>query len=139
MYHRAVAADLKSHLAAPGVVDDLVRNGEDAGAHVAADAADRGHRNYLRDARLCQRMHVGAIVHQVRGDGVAVAVAGHEDHVAAADTAEGQRAGRFAVGRAHHFAVRYVEVGQLRQAAPAYDAEHKKFPENSIGKDAWAW
>ena len=74
----------ESGRAAPGVVDDLVRQHQRAGPDVVADAADRGHRDDAsrRPPRL-QRPEVGAVVHLVRRDGVAVAVAGEEDHVAA--------------------------------------------------------
>jgi hypothetical protein len=125
MDHGAVAARLESHLAAPGVVDDLVRHHQRARTQVVADAAHRGHRNHLCHARCLQGMDVGAVVHQVRRDGVAVAVARDKHHVLAADAAEGERARGFAIRRARHLAMRHVEVSQLRQAAATYDAEHK--------------
>ena len=52
------------------------------------------------DARVLQRPDVGAVVHLVRRDRMAVAVPREEHHFAAADAAEGERARGLAVRRA---------------------------------------
>jgi hypothetical protein len=105
----------------PGVVDDLVRHYQHAGRDVGADAADRGNRYHAVGARILERPDVGAVVHLVRRDGVAVAVPREEHHFAPSDAAEGKRARRLAIRRAHDAALRHFHVAELRQAAAPDD------------------
>ena len=60
----------------------------------------------------------------MRGNGVPVAVAGQEHDFTAAESAESQRAGGLAVGRAHHLTPRDLKIGELGKAGAADDAEH---------------
>jgi hypothetical protein len=62
-----------------------------------ADAADRGAGQDRGDAERGERPDVGAVVDQVRGDGVVDAVAGEEGDGAAAELSDGDEGG--AVGR----------------------------------------
>src|SRR5262245_26045421 len=124
MRDRYIPAFEEGGPAAPGVVDDLVRHDERPRAEVGADAADRGHRDDLGGAFLPQCPQVRAIVHLVWRDGVAVAMAGQENDVAAAEPAECQCARRLAVGRARGLAEGSLEARELRQPAPADDCEH---------------
>jgi hypothetical protein len=125
MYHRAIATRLEGHFAAPGVVDDLVRNDQLAGTEVSPDTTDRGHRYDTRDTDTFQGMHVGAVIHQMRWNRVAVAMAGKEDHILTTNATKTERTGRLAIRRAHHLAMRDIEICELRQAAAADDAKHE--------------
>ena len=117
----------KGVFATVGVIDDLTRNDDGSGLHVGADAADRGHRYHPRDILRMQRPDIGAVIHRVRRNGMAIAVACDEHHLATVQLAESQCAGRLPVGRARHFATRDFETCQLREASAPEYAEHDQF------------
>ena len=59
----------------PGVVDQLVRAGQDARAEVVANAADGVQREHAGGAQLLQRGQVGAVIDLVRRDRMPFAMA----------------------------------------------------------------
>ena len=88
------------------------------------NAADGGHRHHAIDAMVLQRPQVGAVVHLVRRNGVAVAVTCQKDHFLPADAAKGECARRFAVRRARHLAVGDFKIGELGQPGAADNSQH---------------
>src|SRR5207302_4286544 len=113
---------------APGIVDDLMRHKHRARLQVLADGAYRCYRDDIACPRVLQRPQVGAVVDLVRRDAVGLAVARQEYDVAIGDAAEGERAGRLAVGRARSLAASDLEVSELREAAAADDGQHRIQP-----------
>ena len=85
------------------------------------DAANSGHRHHAVDAMILERPQVGTIVHLMRRDGMAIAMACQKDHFLIADVAEGQCARGFAVRRACHFAMGDFQIGELGQPSAADD------------------
>jgi len=131
MHHLMLAALVKGSGASPGVIEDLVRHDQRAGRQIGADATDRGHRDDARrPGAVAERPEVGAVVHPMRRDGVAVAVTRQKDDLAAADAAEDQRAGGLTERRARHLAPADLEMGQIGEAAAADDGKHVKFQKN---------
>src|SRR5437764_1188704 len=114
--------------AAPGIVDDLMRQQQRARLQVPANGAYRRHRDDLARAGVFERPQVGAVVDLMRRDAVAVAVARQEYHVAIGDAAERERAGRLAVRRARSLAASDLEVAELGEAAAADDGQHQIQP-----------
>ena len=74
-------------LAAPGVVDELIRNDQPARRRRRRDAADRIDAEHVVHAQLAQRPDVGPVVDPVRRDGRRIrrAVARKKDHLVAVD------------------------------------------------------
>ena len=60
----------------------------------------------------------------MRSNGVAITVPSQKHHFMAADMAESQRAGRFAIGRAHHLPVRNLQIGQGGQPGTTNNCNH---------------
>jgi len=106
-------------LAAPGVVDQLVRAGQHARAVGRGDAAHGVQCQHPARTDLLQRVQVGAIVDPVRRQRVALAVAGQEGDPGAAEATEPQRARRCAVGRVEMPGLDVLECGQAIHAGAA--------------------
>ena len=124
MLHAAILQRIKGCRTAVGVIDDLIRRRQHAGLHVRADAANRCHAQNLVDALRVQGPDVGTIIHLVRRYRVSIAMARQENQFPSGDLADGQRARRLAVGRAHREAMLDREVRQLRQSAAADNCKH---------------
>jgi hypothetical protein len=122
MRHRLAVVFGEAGFAAMRVVDDLVRHADVARLQVGMDAADRGDRDDMADLLFMQRPQVGAVIHQMRRNGVAVAVARHEHDGMAVEIAEGERAGGFAERRADDLAMGDGQAGKFGQAGAADDA-----------------
>ena len=112
-------------MAAPGVVDDLMRQHQRARRERRTNGADGGDRDHFERARVLQRPEIRAVVHLVRRDGMAVAVTREKHDLALGDAAEGERARRLAVGRARYLAAGHLHVAELAQPGAADDGEHQ--------------
>ena len=91
------------------IVDDLIGDGQCSGRESGADAANGRDRDDVRDIQRMQRPDIGAVVHLVRGYGVAVAVAGEKYDFPPLDRAECHSAGRLAVGGPHDLPPQVLE------------------------------
>ncbi len=84
--------------AAPGVVDELVRDDDAAGGRFFRDAAHGCHGDDAVDPGVRECAQVGAVIDLVRGDGVVVAVAREEGDRGVFDGAGNEAGGRGAPG-----------------------------------------
>ena len=71
-----------------GVINDLIRHNDHTGLEIGTDTAHGRHRNDSVDPLLAQHPKIGAIVHQMRRDGVAITVPRHKNHLMLIQRAE---------------------------------------------------
>ena len=116
----------------PGVVDELVRNDDVARLEIGADAADRSHRNHPGCTDLVQHPEVGAVIHLMRGNGMAVTMPRQKSHRLTTKLPEGHRPGRVAVRGTHHLTMRHLQIGQLGQATTTNDCQHFHSPVEAL-------
>src|SRR5437773_9999190 len=125
MIHRRSRSLEIGRAAAPGIVDDLMRQQQRARLQVPANGAYGCHRDDLARPSVLECPQVGAEVDLMRRDAVAIAVARQEYHVAIGDAAERERAGRLAVRRARSLVTSDLEVAEYGEAAAADHAQHR--------------
>ena len=117
------AAFDKAAFAAVGVVDQIVRQQQFAGAEAVVQRAHGGYRHDAAHADAVQRPDIGAVVDQLRGDGVVQAVSAEKHHRPAADFAFQKRGAGLAVGGADDAPRAGVPLRQPRQTGAADNCE----------------
>src|SRR5690554_228507 len=110
--HGFVGTIKEGGAAPPCVVDDLVRHDQCAGFQILADAADRSHRQDCAGTRFAQRPDVGAVIYEMRRNGMAETVTREKHHRFFAQLTEYDGSGRYAIRRTHDFAAYNVECGK---------------------------
>ncbi len=115
-------------LASMGIVDDLVWNDDGTRRQFGRDTPDRCYGNHFPHTLRMQGPQIGAIVHKMRRNGMAVSMTRQEHNLVTIDVTECQCTGRFSIGGPNHLAVSDFEIGELGEAGTADDAEHEGVP-----------
>ena len=124
MGDRALLSFVISGFSTPGIVDDLMRDNDVAGSEIRPNTADRGYRNDADSTAFPERPDIPPIIYFMRRNSVAITVTRKKSNRATTNLTEGNGTRGFAIRRSQHFAMRDVQIGQLRQAATANDGQH---------------
>lgn len=107
----------------PGIVHQLIRDGDEPRDQTGGYAAHSGHGDDMGGADGLQRPEIGAVVDAVGGLCVAATVAGQEHHGMSAVAAFHQRGRWRAVGGLGQILSRYLQTLQGLQAGSADDGD----------------
>jgi hypothetical protein len=134
--HRLARAREERRMATMRIVDDLIGYRKRARRKIIAYAADGRHRDHVRHACRVQRPDIGAVVHLVRRNHVAVPVARQKHHLAAADDPKSRGPEGSPCGVRTASSRSTVRLASCAQAAAADDCQHRQGSASGVGRDA---
>ena len=107
------------------VIDELIRQHEQAGIKLALVGTAGGDGDDVGDAGALQRVDIGAIVDRGGREHMAAAVAGEKHHLGFAEASKTQRVRRLAPRRRHAFLARRRKAVQRIEAGTPDDADDR--------------